>query len=342
MDKLRLGTPEWKRPGITRVIAFVTDRGYLAQSLIAASQLASQPDVVAIADTVLYLIDIPEEEQRRIRDALEPSRFNFQFLDSKRFISSSVDRLPALHVPHSTLGRLVLDAEIPAQYDTVIYMDGDIQVIGPVAPLIAHNCVPGTVLAGCDRLDHGGKYGNPKAYLNSLGVTRPSEYFNAGIMMAPRAAWKTFTAEALSFLIRYPELCKHYDQSALNAVIGLHRERMQPAFNYTTWFRSADRDRSISPRIVHFTGPSKPWNSTKGPWGTQFRQIYVDFLVEFPYFSQYLKIDTSKDVDPKYRNPSLVLRARRALKSIKEFVERRWQAQILRRFQREAVLTHLD
>lgn len=343
MDKLCLGTPECNRSGITRVITFVTDRGYLAQSLIAASQLAAQPDVVAIADIILYLIDIPEAEQAAIQAALGLSRFNFRFLDSRRFLSDSVDRLPDLHVPHSTLGRLVLDTEIPAQYDTIIYMDGDIQIVGPVAPLIAHNCPAGTVLAGCDRLDHGGKYGNPQAYLDGLGVAYPSDYFNAGIMMAPRAAWRTFTAAALDFLTRYPELCKHYDQSALNAVIGAQREWMPPAYNFTSWFQQADPDHVTTvPRIVHFTGPLKPWNSTKGPWGTQFRRVYSDFLVEFPRFNQYLKIDDSKDIDPKYLSSSLVLRARRRLKSVKQAVEHRWHMVMLRRFQRNAVLVRLD
>lgn len=343
MEKLGLGTPECNRPGITRVIIFVTDRGYLAQSLIAASQLAAQRDVVAIADIILYLIDIPDMEQAAIQAALGPSQFNFRFLDSRRFLSDSVDRLPDLHVPHSTLGRLVLDAEIPAQYDTIIYMDGDIQIVGPVAPLIEHDCLAGTVLAGCDRLDHGGKYGNPPAYLARLGVARPSDYFNAGIMMAPRAAWRTFTAAALDFLTRHPELCKHYDQSALNAVIGTRRERMPPAYNFTSWFQQADPDHVTTvPRIVHFTGPLKPWNSTKGPWGTQFRRVYSDFLMEFPYFAQYLTIDTSKDADPKYSHPSLALRGRRVLKSVKEAVEHRWHAVMLRRFQRDAVLVRLD
>lgn len=342
MGKLNFGTPECNRPSITRVITFVTDRGYLTQSMIAASQLAAQPDVVAIADIIIYLIDIMEEEEAEIRAALGPSRFNFLRLDSKDFIPESVDRLPDLHVPHSTLGRLVLDAEIPAQYDTVIYMDGDIQIIGPVAPLVAHNCAPGTVLAGSDRLDHGGKYGVPRAYLKSLGVNQLSDYFNAGIVMAPRKAWKTFTSEALSFLTCYPELCKHYDQSALNAVIGTHRECMDPAYNYTTWFQIADHHRSISPRIVHFTGPSKPWNSTKGPWGTRFRKVYADFLAEFPYFEQYLKIDASKDIDPKCKSSSLTLRIRCTLKSIKEATERRWRTSMLRRFQRDAVLIRFD
>ena len=259
MNTLRLGTPECDRPGITRVITFVTDRGYLAQSLIAASQLAAQPEVVAIADIILYLIDIPDAEQSAIQTALGASRFNFRFLDSKRFLSDSVDRLPDLHVPHSTLGRLVLDAEIPPHYDTIIYMDGDIQIIGKVAALIAHDCAPGTVLAGCDRLDHGGKYGNPQYYLDGLGVAQPRDYFNAGIMMAPRAAWRTFTAAALDFLTRNPESCKHYDQSALNAAVGAHREWLPPEYNFTTWFQQADpAHATTSPRIVHFTGPLKP------------------------------------------------------------------------------------
>lgn len=342
MNTLCLGTPQCNRPGITRVITFVSDRGYIGQALIAASQIAAQPEVVAIADIIIYLIDIPKDEQAEIQAALGTSRFNFMFLDSSRFITESADRLPDLHCPRSTLGRLAVEAEIPAQYDTVIYMDGDTQIVGPIAPLISYDCKSGIMLASIDRVDHGGAYANPPAYLKGISVAKTTDYFNAGVMMAPRAAWKQFTSEALRFLAANPERCKHHDQSALNAVVGSQRERLQPAYNFTTWFRQADRSHLITPRIVHFTGPIKPWNTTKGPWGPEFRQVYVDFLKKFPYFSKYLKIDSSKDVDPKYANLSVTKRGRRILKLVKESVEHRWHAMILKRFLRTAVFTRLD
>lgn len=342
MEKLQLGTPECDRPGIARVIIFVADRNYLAQSLIAASQLAAQPDVTAIADIILYLIDIPDAEQFAIQEALGSSRFNFRFLDSQRFLSDSVDRLPDLHVPLSTLGRLVLEAEIPVQYHTIVYMDGDIQIVGPVAPLIAHDCRPGMVLAGCDRLDRGGRYGNPQVYLDGLGIAEPTDYFNAGVIVASRDAWREFTSAALHFLTEYPELCKHYDQSALNAVIGLRREQMEPAYNFTSWFQQADPYHTIvSPKVLHFTGPLKPWNSAKGPWGRDYRSVYEDFVEQFPFFRQYLELNTGRDVNPKYVDPSLSLRMRRVFKSVKETVEHRWYAVLLRRFERDKSLTRL-
>lgn len=332
MKMLRMGTPDYRRPGITRVITFVSDRGYVGQALIAASQLAAQPDVVAIADIIIYLIDIPPDEQVEIQAALGSAHFNFMFLDSRRFLTDSADRLPEIHCPRSTLGRLVVDAEIPAQYDTVIYMDGDIQIIGPVAPLIARECEDGMVYAGIDRLDNGGKYANPPSYLQGIGIAHVSQYFNAGIMMANRATWRRVTEKALRFLAENPERCKHLDQSALNAVVGPHRRILSPEYNYTTWFRHADRRRQITPRIIHFTGPLKPWNTTKGPWNPKCRQVYVDFLAQYPYFSRYLTIDTSRDVDPKYAQPTLSLRARYWMKKAKQAAEHQWHSLLLGRF----------
>lgn len=332
MKKLSLGTPECNRPGITRVITFVTDRGYIAQALIAASQLAAQPDVVAIADIIIYLIDIPEDEQAAIQAALEPARFNFRFLDSRRFIPDSVDRLPDLHCPSSTLGRLAVESEIPDQYETVIYIDGDVQIVGPVAELIGQDCPPGTLLAGADRLDSGGRYANPQSYLDGIGVARVEDYFNAGVMMASRTAWRTFTAEALRFLAKNPERCKHHDQSALNAVAGSRRQMIHPRYNYTTWFLLADLDHAITPRIVHFTGPIKPWNTTNGPWPPRHRQVYVDFLRDYPYFARYLTIDASRNIDPKYLTNSVLMRGRRIAKTAKEALEHRWQSLLLKRF----------
>lgn len=337
-----LGTPECNRPGITRVITFVSDRGYVAQALIAASQLAAQPEVAAIADIIIYLIDIPDEEQDAIQAALAPARFNFRFLDSRRFIPDSVDRLPDLHCPSSTLGRLAVEAEIPAQYETVIYIDGDVQIVGPVAPLIAHDCPPGTLLAGADRLDNGGRYANPQSYLKGIGIDRVADYFNAGVMMARREAWRAFTGQALRFLAENPERCKHHDQSALNAVVGSHREMMHPRYNYSTWFRLADLDRLVGPRIVHFTGPVKPWNTTNGPWDPHHRQVYVDFLAAHPYFAKYLRIDASRNVDPKYLTGSVTMRARRMAKAAKEAAEHRWQAVLLKRFLHRTFFTPRD
>ena len=332
MNKLILGTPACDRPGITRVITFVSDRGYVAQALIAASQLAAQPDVVAIADIIIYLIDIPDKEQRAIQAALSPARFNFRFLDSRRFIPDSVDRLPDLHCPSSTLGRLAIEAEIPPQYETVIYIDGDVQIVGPVASLIAYDCPPGILLAGADRLDNGGRYANPRSYLKGIGIERVADYFNAGVMMAQRETWRTFTTQALRFLAENPERCKHHDQSALNAVVGVHREMMHPRYNYSTWFRLADLDYSLGPKIVHFTGPTKPWNTTNGPWDPSYRQLYVDFLADYPYFSNYLRIDASRNIDPKYLKTSAMRQVRRVAKAAKEAAEHRWQAVLLKRF----------
>lgn len=332
VNKLFLGTPECNRPGITRVVTFVTDRGYIAQALIAASQLAAQPDVAAIADIIIYLIDIPEDEQSAIQAALAPARFNFRFLDSRRFIPDSVDRLPELHCPSSTLGRLAVEAEIPDQYETVIYIDGDVQIVGPVVELIAQDCPPDTLLAGADRLDSGGRYANPQSYLKGIGVDRVENYFNAGVMMASRAAWRTFTGQALRFLAENPERCKHHDQSALNAVVGSRRRMIHPCYNYTTWFLLADLDHTIRPRIVHFTGPIKPWNTTNGPWDPCYRQVYVDFLKDYPYFARYLTINASRNIDPKYLTGSVLMRARRIAKTAKEAVEHRWQARLLKRF----------
>ena len=66
MNTLRLGTPPCDRPGIDRVVVYVSDRGYIAQALVSASQLAAQPEVTAIADIIIFLVDVPEGEQAEI------------------------------------------------------------------------------------------------------------------------------------------------------------------------------------------------------------------------------------------------------------------------------------
>lgn len=86
-------------------------------------------------------------------------------------------------------------------------------------------------------------------------------YFNSGVMIAngPVYLEHEISPRTLAFLRDHPEKCRCADQSALNAAINGNWLELSPSWN---WQANTRYDHLIplrNPRLVHFTGPVKPW-----------------------------------------------------------------------------------
>ena len=113
-------------------------------------------------------------------------------------------------------------------------------------------------------------------YLRGLGLERQDGYFNAGVLAADRKTWCTITSEALAFFKANVEACKFHDQSALNAVAGRRRIRLDPRWNFQTLFRYWHLEDQIQPAIYHFTQTFKPWNGPIEPWSDLFEPYQAE------------------------------------------------------------------
>ncbi|WP_168122377.1 glycosyltransferase family 8 protein [Paenibacillus sp. HB172176] len=96
--------------------------------------------------------------------------------------------------------------------------------------------------------------------MNILSIPEQYGYFNAGVLLINLEKWrKENIAQRLwDFLNHNPEKIRHMDQDALNAVLYHGRLHLDPKWNYTTGHLLLLR-LDISPAIIHFSGPRKPW-----------------------------------------------------------------------------------
>jgi lipopolysaccharide biosynthesis glycosyltransferase len=283
------------------LVVFVTDGGFLVPSLVAASQLVKQ-GIHNIADIMIYTVDVDAEILAKLRT--DNPHIKFENLPAQLFTPPAHVNFFKNHVPITSLARLSLQEVMNPAYKNIVYIDGDVQIVGDVRALIRCVVPEGKIMAGRGSawLDDGkDENATPRGYLESLGDVSTADYFNAGILAFSAATWQHKAPEALNFFFENSAACIRHDQSALNAVFNGNVVHFPPKYNFHSKYTELGVQRKYQPAIIHFTGPNKPWGRPAIPWWGQFRKSYREMIRQQPYLSGFLKIDDEAEIKTTLR-----------------------------------------
>jgi lipopolysaccharide biosynthesis glycosyltransferase len=282
---------------LNTVISFVTDSGYLVPSLVAAKQLVER-DIHQIADIVIYTVDVDEKLIDQLSNYPANHHIKFEPLASKLFVPPEGMVLHKSHIPVTALAILCLHEVVPAKYENIVYLDGDVQIVDDISPLVRFRVPDQKIMAGRSSawLSMRDKSDNvvSENYLKELGGVTPEGYFNSGILAFRRETWTNAAPKALAFFFEKSAACILYDQSALNAIFKDDVVYLPPKYNFHHFYSDLYVQNRYSPAIVHFTGFKKPWHYFGPPWGRRFSRSYVKLLREQPWLNGYLKVITEK------------------------------------------------
>lgn len=180
------------------------------------------------------------------------------------------------HLVPATYARLLLPAVLPPDVRTVVYLDADMLVLGDLMPLTALELGSTPLAAVQDYLVE--QLGGERSGITDLTSRPPEEkYFNGGVLVLNLPVWRSsgLADTAFEFAQRYDPL-KFGDQDALNAVVPDWYE-LDPQWNvqsrlfylndaapteFVTRVRPALDRLSHEAKIMHYSGPQKPWD----PW----------------------------------------------------------------------------
>lgn len=281
----------------SRLVLFTTDVGYLIPTLVAAGQVAAQTKKMGDVDVLVFLIDLDEVTTKRLRE-LYPELM-FQALDASLFELSKGASYNKTHVPRSALARLVTGPLIAEHYQFITYLDGDIQVVGDIAPLVRAEIPEGFFLAAPDHAElcsqELGSYARHfRSYLSRLGV-RADEYFNSGVLAASRKTWCILGQEALAFMRAHSAVCLYHDQSALNRVAKGRRLKLSPRYNLTSWYQELDLQAVTPVSIIHFSGGIKPWADWHPASGGAYRHLYHQLADSDPMLRDIWRVTAGRN-----------------------------------------------
>jgi lipopolysaccharide biosynthesis glycosyltransferase len=205
-------------------------------------------------------------DEEKLRRSL--AGFANHSLSFKKFIPPADRMLPLNPQAHYTLDnwtRLWVGDFFADDIDRVLYLDGDIVVVGDVAPLWCTD-LGGTLLGAVDI--PGSLHG-----VTTLAMRAEDGYFNSGVLLIDLKQWRE--TQALDTILRYvdayPERMRYtLDQDALNACFHGRRKRLDYKWNATWSFFREPIELPLAPpeienvrreaRIIHFNSNLKPWS----------------------------------------------------------------------------------
>lgn len=196
------------------------------------------------------------------------------------------------HFTRTTLFRLGLEALAPSDCHRVLYLDSDLIVLGDIRSLFETDLSDAPIGAITD------SYVSPAEFAKRWSLSSDAlDYFNAGVLLIDLdlvRAERLFTA-ALDFVAKHDRDLEFNDQDALNWCCWGRWRHMPLCWNVqrdmvipTLAERLPEESRFMSrwPKLVHYTGPEKPWvHKGYHPWSW----LYWPHIARTPFFRDVVK-----------------------------------------------------
>jgi lipopolysaccharide biosynthesis glycosyltransferase len=255
----------------------------------------------------IYVVgsDMPEKERRKIEGSISANRPDFD-LSGLHWLSPNKEMLAGLesgmHITVETYSRFLAPYVLPQDWDRVLYLDCDLVVLSDLSALYDYPCDGKAILAIRDM--EIGQVSAPAGVYNyaEMGISPDAHYFNAGVILMNLDLWRrdNLTPRIIDYLKTHKESMHYWDQGAMNAVLHDSWTEVDPGWNQHRgilfphlrkglgYSRAAWKEILYQPKIVHYTGPEKPW---------QLARKYLR-LPRYSSFFTYLAKTEYRDVYP--------------------------------------------
>jgi lipopolysaccharide biosynthesis glycosyltransferase len=250
---------------------------------------------------VLVPQDMPEHIIEKITRSIKKFSHNVKFFALQPDIYTGLRVVN--HISSATYLKLSIDYALPANIRKVIYLDADILVRADIGELWRYDLGDSVVGAVLDEYVSGTVGRKIKA---RLGIDPDSPYFNSGVLVIDLDRWREANVglNALRFVRDHADRMTYNDQCALNWVLRNRWTSLPDCWNLQThglvderrWgymeYTSDSFIRAKETKIIHFTGPSKPWHYMNNH---PLKQEYIRYRLGTPW-------KNSKYVDSSPRN----------------------------------------
>lgn len=191
----------------------------------------------------------------------------------------------SLHLSKAVYFRLFLPEILPKDLDTVLFLDSDLVVTNTLRELAEFKFTDQALLAQNDiELDLN------ISRLNEMGFP-VTKYFNAGVMLINLKYWREggYSKKLLDIADEFMDKLSWWDQDILNICFYDSWQYFDKTYNALHLRRKLDN----LPIIVHYAGPSKPWQYMNS---NPYRSQYWKYQKLTPYKGTPLEGHTLKNI----------------------------------------------
>ncbi len=268
-------------------LCLTPDLAFFRPAVRAAASLLAQSD----ADAFDVFIVCEAEDVPPGFDALDPAlrgRIKLLIVDFSRLDGGLVGRG---RFSRAVFRRLFLERIVPESYTRIVTMDSDMLATRPGLGRLTKIDLRGKPIAAAYDMiylmdfNDGALARQFRASRRSLGLDLATPYFNAGLMVIDRAAWRAAgLGERVARALReQPEKFPFMEQDALNATLAGGFAPLSPRYNFMGDFFLIDIEAAIEPIVLHFVNSPKPWEYERWRGEARFAEAYRSWFAASPW-----------------------------------------------------------
>lgn len=273
-----------------KAVAFCVDKAYLPYASFVAHQIIAKEQNIDfdIVICVQHTDELPKTNTSPIR---------YCTVDY-----SSLFNLPVGRLSIATYYKIFLPAIFKEEYDQILYLDADVYInTSCISDLLNnHKDDKGLVMAvDISEIERKSGLNFHNSYLDRY-VEIKHQYRNAGVILFNTQ--KLLQIDYLSQLLDYAQKNKNkllrHDQTLLNTVLYDQISSLSFLYNYQLIDATIPLLEEFNPKILHFVGELKPWNTEHRFIGTFYTE-YLTFIQQ--YFPNY-QLCSKSEFDLKYES----------------------------------------
>lgn len=264
-------------------VVFAINSGYVRQLIISVHSLAKHNQESTFQVFVLSSGLERSEEETIYKATKQHKNINviFRKVDKARFKNL---RLSIEYITVETYYRYLIPEVLPS-VNKVIYLDADILVKGSIGELwdkdLGDNYIGGVE----------DSYIQDEGYKKQINFDENDLYINAGVIVMNLDLIRrdNKVVELFDNTEKWHDKVAYQDQDIINMTFKSKIKRLDGKYNFTSRDSIKYVDRYNDARILHFTGPEKPWNR----YGEDGR-LYTHYL-----YDRYVDLLLSKHESKK-------------------------------------------
>ena len=255
------------------VVVFVADDHYAMPLAAAISSVVVNLGRDQKAHVFIVDGGISRTNKEKIMQSEDRERVRIQWLQPDESHCDLLKSLPCGYVGRTSYYKMLIPELLGPEYSRIVYLDSDVIVEGDITDLCVAELGNNYVLAVQDLINP--LVSSPFGLRNWRKLERKAddELFNTGVLVLNAAKWRkeNVTLRLVQYLrdhYQYVQLC---DQDAMNAVFRGVWGRLNTLWNvlpymnvarsYSLLSKKSHEDLLTRAHLLHYCGPSKPWNT---------------------------------------------------------------------------------
>lgn len=289
-------------------IALATDRGFVVPTVISIASFILTNQKQIFCFHILYA-GLTKKDMQLIQTTIQKFciKCSVAFYDMDEYaqkanLTKDISIKQTAHVTFASFYRLFLATVLQQDIKKVLYVDGDVICCEGIKDFYDTDLKGFSLAAVHDPTIEKESKKEGSCFLR-LGIKKENGYFCAGAILINLEYWREHDIEkkAVLFVKENQDLCKFYDQDALNKVLSgsvkyvCERYDLVSSFfdRYTKDPKSLSQEFSksiFSPVLLHYTGQRKPWHiECRHPLKKVWRVLYKATFNKSPHLKHKYK-----------------------------------------------------